>query len=221
MARAAKDNGVVQKIVDQQKIITTQVIEDVVNKSSSDRVPIRDLVDAMDAIGFGLAMMIFAFGIIIPLPPPFPSIIAIPLVIFSLQMIAGYDSPKLPQRFSNLSVKRSVLAMLVQRSSPYIRKVERILKPRLLFMTSHIGERIIGFFTLLFSSFVMLPMPLSNFIPGLGVLIISFGMMGKDGFIVIFGIVIGITGMVVSIITVFLGFEVFYFIKDFFMHLIA
>lgn len=193
--------------MDQHKIITTQVIEDVVNSSSSDRIPVRDLVHAMDSVGFGLVMMIFSFGIIIPTPPPFPSIISIPLVVFALQMTMGHQAPKLPKKFSKLTVKRSVLAMLVNKSSPYIRKVERILRPRLLFMTSHFADRIVGFFVLLFSSFVLLPIPLSNFIPGLGVLIISFGLLGKDGLVILLGIFIGISGIVISLAALILGAE--------------
>ncbi len=199
------------------KIITTQVIEDVVNSGSSDRVPIRDLVAAMESIGFGLGMMIFSFGIIIPLPPPFPSIIALPLVVFSAQMMLGYSSPKLPKRFSNLSVKRSVLAMLVQKLAPYIRKVERFLKPRLSFIASGAFERVIGFFTLVFSSFIVLPIPLSNFIPGLGILIISFGLLGKDGVVVIFGIIVGIIGVIISTMAILLGVEALYYLKNFFL----
>jgi hypothetical protein len=201
-------------VTDQSKIIATQLIEDVVNKSSSDRVMIKDLVDAMDSVGFGLAIMIFAFGIIIPLPPPFPSVISVPLLIFSAQMIIGYESPKLPKRFSNLSVKRSVLAMLTRKSAPYINKVERILKPRLSFMVTRDMERVIGFFILLFASFILLPIPLSNFIPGLGILIISFGLLGKDGLAVLLGIIIGLSGLVISITAVFLGVEALNYIKD-------
>ena len=196
------------------KIITTQIIEDVVNKSSADRIPVRDLVEAMDAIGFGLVMMIFAFGIVIPLPPPFPSIISIPLAIFSLQMALGYSAPKLPKRFSDLSVKRSVLAMLVQKSSPYIRRVERILRPRLSFMTRGVMERVIGVFTLIFSASIFLPIPLSNFIPGLGILIISFGLLGKDGLIVIIGLTVGSIGIAITTASVFLGVEAFNYLKD-------
>jgi len=204
--------------VTQNKIITTQAIEDVVNKSSADRIPVRDLVDAMQAIGFGLVMMIFAFGIIIPLPPPFPSIIAMPLIIFSLQMIAGYTAPKLPKRFEKITVKRSVVAMLVQKSAPYIRKVEHILRPRLGFVTTPRAERVIGVFALIFSSFIVLPMPLSNFIPGLGILIISFGLLGKDGLVVICGIIVGLMGIAISTTAVLLGVEALYYIKNFFLN---
>ena len=203
-------------MLNQKKVIATQVIEDVVNRDSSDRIPVKDLVDAMDSLGFGLAVMIFAFGIIIPLPPPFPSIISIPLVIFALQMIAGYDSPKLPQRFAKLSVKRSVLAMLIKRSAPYIRRVEKVLRPRLTFMTSPTSQRIVGIFILIFASFILLPVPLSNFIPGLGILIISFGLLGQDGVVVIFGIIVGIIGLAISITAVFAGVEFIYYLKNLF-----
>lgn len=201
--------------MDQQKIITTQVLEDVVKKSSSDRVSIADIVEAMEGVGFGLAMMIFAFGVIIPMPPPIPGIISIPLVIFSLQMIAGCPSPKLPKRFNKISIKRKLLANLVQKSSRYIRFIEKFLRPRLIFMTSQVAERIIGVFIFIFALFVLLPMPLSNFIPGLGVLVISFGLLGKDGLVVIAGVFIGLIGVFISLVVIFLGFEALYFIKDF------
>jgi hypothetical protein len=204
--------------VDQNKIITTQIIEDVVNRTSSDRILVRDLVEAMESIGFGLAMMIFSLGIIIPLPPPFPSIIALPLLIFSMQMILGYCAPKLPKMFSNLSVKRSVVAMLVRKSAPYIRKIEAILRPRWSFMISPNVERIIGFFTLVFAAFIAMPIPFSNFIPGIGILIISFGLLGKDGLVVCCGIFIGLIGMAVSIVAILLGVEALYYFKNLFLN---
>jgi hypothetical protein len=170
----------------------------------------------MDSVGFGLVMMIFAFAIIIPTPPPFPSIISTPLVVFSYQMFIGYSSPRLPKKLINLSVKRSVLAMLVQKSSSLIRKIERFLKPRYTFMTKPLAERITGFFMLFFSSFILLPMPLSNYIPGLGILIASFGMLSKDGLVIILGIVVGCIGVAISITAIFLGLEFITNIKNFF-----
>lgn len=200
--------------MDHKKVIATEVIESAVNRSSSDRMPISDLITAMEGAGFGLAIMIFAFGIIIPLPPPFPSIISVPLVVFSLQMVLGFESPKLPKRFANLTVKRSVLAMLVRKASPHISKVEAILRPRLIFMTTPRAERLVGIFIFLFASFILLPMPLSNFIPGVGILIISFGLLGRDGLAVICGIVVGIIGVAISVTAVIAGVEAINYLKD-------
>lgn len=197
-----------------KKIIVTEVIQVAVNQSSSDRMPISDLVTAMEGVGFGLAIMIFAFGIIIPLPPPFPSIISIPLVIFAMQMMLGYKAPKLPARFAKMTIKRSVLATLVRKSSPYINKVEKILRPRLFFMTTILAERIVGGFIFAFASFILLPMPLSNFIPGVGILIISFGLTSKDGLAVILGIITGLTGIAISVTAVLLGVEALHYLKN-------
>jgi len=209
----------VSKEKPENKTVTTEILEDVVNKTTADKISIKDLIIAMDAGGFGLIMTIFSLPIIIPLPPPFPSLISIPMVVFSFQMMIGCKSPRLPEKLSNLSVKRSVLAMMVEKSAPYIRKAETFVKPRLSMLSSDWFRRVIGLFCFVFSMSVLLPMPLSNFIPGMGVLIASFGLLGKDGIIILLGLTIGSIGVVITTIAVLLGVEAFNFIKDFFLHL--
>ncbi len=192
----------------------TKVLENVVNADSSDKILFKDLIDAMNEVGFGLVMMIFAFGLIIPLPPPFPSIISIPLVLFSIQMILGFKAPHLPKRFCNISVKRSTVATLVKKSMPYISKIEKFLRPRLLFMHSASLQRVVGIFIFIFTSFVLLPIPLSNFIPGLGVLIISFGLLSRDGLVMIAGIIVGLSGVVISISALLFGISALKYFKN-------
>ncbi len=197
-----------------KKTITTEILEDVVKKTTADKISINDLMIAMDAGGFGLIMTIFSLPIIIPLPPPFPSLISIPMVVFSFQMMLGYKSPRLPKRLSNLSVSRNVLAMMIEKSAPYIRKAETLVKPRLAIFSSGWFHQIIGLFCFIFSMSVLLPMPLSNFIPGMGVLIASFGLLGRDGVMILSGLIIGCIGITITTTAVFLGVEAIYIIKD-------
>ncbi len=201
-----------------KKVVTTEILEDVVKKTTTDKISINDLIIAMDSGGFGLIMTIFSLPIIIPLPPPFPSLISIPMVVLSFQMMIGYTSPKLPKKLSNLSVSRNILAMMVEKSSPYIRKAESFVKPRLSMLSSNWFKKIIGMFCFVFSMSVLLPMPLSNFIPGMGVLIASFGLLGRDGVIILLGLTIGCIGVIVTTVAVLLGVEALYFIKDFFLN---
>lgn len=198
------------------KINATEVIEDVVNKTSSDKVLLRDLLAAMDAAGFGLAIMIFAFGIIIPIPPPYPSIVAVPLLIFSFQMMMGYEAPRLPKIFVNIAISRSILATLARKASPHINKIERFLKPRLHFMITTMAERVIGFIICIFSAFIALPLPFTNFVPGIGILIIAFGLLGRDGAFVLFGIFVGIVGVLMALTAIFLGVEAIHYIQNLF-----
>lgn len=210
-----KENSNQNSISQFSSIKATELLQDVVNKTSEDKIKIKDLIDAMEFAGFGLVLMIFSFGIIVPLPPPFPSIISIPLVVFSSQMMIGNHAPRLPQFLSKTSVKRTTLMMLAQKSAPYINKVERLLLPRMFFMFNPIVERFVGMMILIFSLWVLLPIPLSNFIPGLGILIISFGLLSKDGLVVIAGMIVGVIGVAISITAVVLGVEIFIKLKNF------
>jgi hypothetical protein len=204
-----------------KKVITTEILENVVSKTSADKIPIRDLIEAMDVGGFGLIMTIVSLPILIPLPPPFPSLISIPMMIFSFQLMLGFESPKLPKRFSNISIKRSILATIIEKSSPYIRKAESLVHPRLLILSDQFFKRIIGFFCFIFAMSVLLPLPLSNLIPGLGYLLASFGLLGRDGLIIILGLVVGCIGTLFTIIAVFLGVEVFNIVKDWFLQIFS
>lgn len=198
-----------------KQIITAKLIKDVVDNNKADRISIQDLINSMDGVGFGLTFIFFAFFVFIPLPPPVPSIVAVPMIFFSLQMIIGYSSPKLPKIFARWTIKRSILEIVVRKSSPYIYKIEQILRPRLLFMTSPIIERIIGLFLMIFSSFVLIPVPFSNLIPAFAILLTSFGMMSKDGLFIILGIITGVIGSIVSVFAITIGVEFLNYIKNY------
>jgi hypothetical protein len=49
-----------------------------------------------------------------------------------------------------------------------------------------------------------------------GILIASFGMLSKDGLVIILGIVVGCIGVAISIVAVFLGLEFITTLKNFF-----
>lgn len=197
-----------------KKSVSTAPLEDAMKKTSSDRISINDIMTSMNTGGFGLVLMFFSLPIIIPFPPPLPSLIAIPLAVFSLQMIAGLKSPKLPRIISKTTIARSVLANIIEKSSVYFRKAEKLLKPRLVFLSTGIFERIIGLFILIFSSSILIPLPLTNFLPGIGILITSFGLIGKDGIVIILGISTGIIGITTTFVAIVLGVEFLGIIKE-------
>jgi len=207
--------------VKDKRVATTEILENVVKKTSSDnksdKVMVKDLIEALDTGGFGLVIMIFSLPVLIPLPPPFPSLISVPLVIFTFQMMIGFDAPKLPKKFANISVKRTILATMVEKSSPYLRRVDLLLKPRLFFLTDGIAQRFIGFFIFIFASLILLPLPLSNYLPGIGILVTSFGLIARDGVLILLGLGIGILGAIIVAIAVIFGVEAIGIIKNFMM----
>ena len=202
-------------LIHKKKSINIAPLEDAINNNSNDRISIEDIMAAMNSGGFGLVLMFFSLPIFIPLPPPFPSLISLPLLIFAVQMVVGLKAPKLPKIISRKTIKRAVLANIIEKSSIYFAKAEKLLKPRLTFLSKGIFERIVGFFILIFSISVLLPLPLGNLLPGVGILITSFGLIGKDGLVIILGLLVGLIGIAVTTIaSVFLLVEFFGIIKN-------
>ena len=200
--------------INKKKSINIGPLEDAINSNPSDRITIEDIMIAMNSGGFGLVLMFFSLPTLIPLPPPFPSLFSLPVVIFALQMMIGLKAPKLPKFISKKTIKRALLANILEKSSIYFAKVEVFLKPRLLFLSSGFFEKIIGFFLLIFALLILTPLPLSNFLPGVAILVTSFGLIEKDGVIIILGLLIGIVGVITVATVLFLGVEFFGIIKN-------
>ncbi|HBL92419.1 MAG TPA: polysaccharide synthesis protein exod, partial [Hyphomonas sp.] len=69
--------------------------------------------------------------------------------------------------------------------------IEHIVRPRLTVITGKRSERVIGLFLCIFCASILVPLPMTNTVPGFAVAIASFGLMQKDGLMVIGGLIIG------------------------------
>ena len=70
-------------------------------------------------------------------------------------------------------------------------RAEKIVRPRLTFLASSVAERIVGALLCLFCGSIMLPFPLTNTTPGFAVALVAFGLMARDGLMMIVGMIIG------------------------------
>lgn len=170
----------------------SEVLQKVVSDHGSDRISLFELRAALHQRGFGLLNILFAvpLSIPVPLPPGLASIISFPLLIFAVQMLFGMDSPWIPKWLGHKTIDRKTLAHFIEKSSPYLWKVEKLMRPRYYFGVG-IGERIVGLFSLLFGISILFPFPLSNNIPAIGIVIMSLGLLSKDGIIIAVGMIVG------------------------------
>ncbi|EAL59467.1 exopolysaccharide synthesis protein ExoD-related protein [Wolbachia endosymbiont of Drosophila ananassae] len=64
------------------------------NNNDSDKVTLFDIKTALHERGFGILIIIFSLplSVPIPVPPGYTTILSIPLILFSLQLLFGFDS---------------------------------------------------------------------------------------------------------------------------------
>lgn len=190
----------------------SEVLEDAAqhyqSKHAEDRVSLGELMQVMHERGFGILLVIFVLPNCVPIPAPgVVSLTAIPLLFLSWQMLMGRDYPWLPSWIQNKTIRRTLLAKIVEKASPVMRKIEKLLRPRVSFATSETGEKIVGAFCFLFSLCIAVPLPWTNFIPGYGVMIMALGLLSRDGITIGIGMLVGLFGTVLTLSILIFGME--------------
>lgn len=140
---------------------------------------------------FGLFLLILALPCCIPFLYGVPQIVALPLMFIALQVLIGRPVPWLPQKLGARTVSAEALSNLARRSAPWLRKVEAVSKPRLAALTRAPADRVVGLALVLFSASILVPLPGTNSVPGLAVVIVSMGLLQRDGILVILGSALG------------------------------
>ena len=186
----------------------SDVLEDAVRQYQTDNVTVGELMHALHERGFGILLVIFVLPNCVPIPAPgLVSLTAFPLFFIASQLVIGRDSPWLPNFISRKKIRRTLLARIVAKASPWMRKVEKLLRARLSFASSNTGERIIGIFCLLFTCCIAIPLPWTNFIPGYGVLIMALGLLSRDGVTILIGMAVGLVGTSLTVGVLIFGFD--------------
>jgi hypothetical protein len=127
---------------------------------------------------FGIVMLLLALGAI----APGVSIVAgLLLMIPAFQMIAGQPAPTFPRRIAVRPLPTPHLAALVQRAVPVLKYLEKMIHPR--WPTPlEATKRLVGTVVMILNiTVVFSPIPLSNVVPGLLILVISLAYLEEDG----------------------------------------
>ena len=136
-----------------------------------------------------LAAMIFLLALpnVFPTPPGTSALFGVPLVLLSMQLLIG-QRPWLPKTIARRSISRRTLKALVDRVVPWLRKAERLLRPRFPLLTTPLFERGIGGLCALLAVIIMLPIPLGNMLPAFAICLLALGLLEEDGIWVLAGV---------------------------------
>ena len=197
----------------------SKVLREVASIDNDEKVTLLEIKSALHERGFGILTIIFSLPLSIPLPVPpgYTTIFSIPLILFAMQLLLGRNSPWLPKWLENKPFKRSTLSLIVQKTSPVLEKIEKMIKPRMHFVFYGPGEKILAFIMLLCAISIAIPLPFIHFIPAIGTTLISLGIMNKDGLLSLLGVVASMLGSLLTVAVIVVGpkliVEAFYFIK--------
>jgi hypothetical protein len=137
--------------------------------------------------GLGPVLFVLTLPVLLPLPPGVSMVLAVPLLIVALQIVAGRPRLWLPDALARRSVERSALVKLMSRVLPLLGRLETAVRPRWRVLTGRIGVRAVGAACTLFAVILILPIPFANLVPAMAMGIFALGLTRKDGLLVLIG----------------------------------
>lgn len=150
-----------------------------------------NIIDRLDERAYGFLILLLALPCCLPFVYLLPQIVALPMLALAGQMAAGRQHPWLPRALHERPFSIPAFEKVLARASKYVGFVERIARPRLAPVTGHVGARIVGILLLIPTASILVPLPSTNTIPGIGVAIAALGLIERDGVLVILGLIIG------------------------------
>ncbi|MEX1235327.1 MAG: exopolysaccharide biosynthesis protein [Roseovarius sp.] len=163
-----------------------------------ERIYLGNLIDSFGNRAFGALIFIFALPVAVPIAiPGISALLGAPLLLLTWQLMRGRAQPWLPDIMRNRSFRRKDFGGIVSRVLPWVRWLERLVRPRLSILAIGWAERIIGALAFVLALILFLPVPFGNTVPALGIAILALALLERDGIAVLAGATVGCTGITI------------------------
>ena len=163
-----------------------------------EKITFGELLTMMEKRGFGPMLAVPAFICSTPIGaiPGIPTVTGITIFLISMQVLLAKSHPWLPEAITQIGIGRSSLNKGVDKISPIVTKVDRLLMPRWFFMRNILFRSLIALSCAL-CGLMMVPLELVPFlglIPAGAVFVMAIGMATDDGAVALLGLSLACVG---------------------------
>ena len=157
---------------------------------TKERVSLGEIDDCLGRKSICVWLLVLALPMAFPIQIPGISVLfGVPLMIVSAQLLLGFRRAWLPRMVARRSIARADYAAMVARMQPTLRRLERLVRPRVSWLANGWVRFPIGLISLVLAAIITLPVPLGHVVPGTAICLLALGLMEGDGLIVGVGLV--------------------------------
>ena len=174
-----------------------RIADEALADDASDQITLGEFIDKLADRGFGVLMLLCALPNFFPVNVPgISTIFSVILFLLVGQWMIGREHPWLPGFIRQRHMSEKKFASGLKPIIPKLKKVEKVIKPRMSGMFHKLGMLFIGLCLLLQIGFLALPLsmiPFSNALPAYFIAAIAIGIITHDG---LFTLIISIVGTI-------------------------
>lgn len=180
------------------------------------KVTLGELIDGLGPAAIGLTLLLLALISMVPLPGPFGMLFGSIIAFISLQIMFGATRLRVPRMIRRMSLPDGVIQMAIDKITPGLHRVERLLRPRRwLPLTGRLARVGLAFPLFATASVLALPIPMGNPAPAASLIAFSLGFIFRDGLAIIVGLGLSIIALAWTAFLVLFGSHVIGQIGDF------
>jgi hypothetical protein len=169
----------------------SQEIKFLLEKLAIHPVAIAEILQATAERGFSLMIGLLILPFLFPMPPGLSSILGSGCLLLGIQMALGRKVPWLPRKVARFKFPRSFSRQLLSNVGRILAWLEKIVRPRWKkFANNAHTWRINGICVAWLSLLLMLPIPFTNPLPAIAILLIAVATLEADGFLMFIGYVL-------------------------------
>lgn len=171
------------------------VLEGALTHRAGAKITLEELRVAMGERSFGFLLIVACVPGLIPIPAVGSIIGFIPLMLGAM-LVMGRSTPWLPGFVLHKPILQKYFHSFLAYAKPWWARGEKLVHPRLGFVFSPVGERVMGVIIMMLAAFIIFPGPLTNLLPSLALTILGLAVVEKDGLLALGAYLFGAAVMV-------------------------
>lgn len=164
-----------------QEAGTRALLDALAQGDPDETITLRDLLAGLNRRAFGMLLFVSVLPAFIPIP--IGGAISGPLVmLIGVQLAIGMRRPWLPNFLASRGPHRHALARFDRMISPWLARLEHVIRPRLPVLLDHrLAGVVTGLLLLVLGLLLSLPIPLTNYLFGGLLLVFALSLLERDG----------------------------------------
>lgn len=161
-----------------------------------ERVSLGDLIQALGDRSLGTILLALSLPTVAPVPLGVSCLFDLPILLYSAQLAFGTRGARLPDWILNRSVGRRMAERMIDAAMPRLTGIERMLKPRYPRLAHLDSNRWFGLLLLILTLTCIVPLPLTGWLPGFALVLISLGLIERDGGAIGVGLLLTVAALI-------------------------
>jgi hypothetical protein len=177
---------------------TRSLLDDMAQGDPAERLRLVDLLADLQQSAFGMLLFIGTLPAFIPIPGLAGGISGPLVMLVGAQLLLGLREPWLPQFIAIRGPARHSVVRFRDVIAKPLRWLEKVVRPRWpAMLDSRLASAFTGLLLLLLGLLLVLPIPFTNYLFGLLLLVYVFALLERDGMLLLGAWILGIIAIVV------------------------